>query len=82
MRIATLVLTSFAVCLTGAALLFLGFAGLMIYAIFVPDETGEDASTTALLVFASISAFVGSAFAWVAAAIWRVVIDPRRHSHA
>jgi hypothetical protein len=70
--------------MTAGTALFLGFAALMVYGIFVPEvqDTDEPAGAGLLLIIALISAFVGSAFAMVAAALWRAIIGSRGHSHA
>ena len=79
--IALALLVIFALGLTAATTLFLGFAALMVHGMFAP-QGDEPPGAGLLLAVALISGFVGSAFAWVAAAVWRVVIGPRRHSHA
>jgi hypothetical protein len=81
--IALVLLVLFALALSGAALLFLGYAALLIVAtIVLPDDSSEDIPATLVVVVSGISAFLGSAFAMVAAALWRAIIGPRGHSHA
>jgi len=74
-------LVIFALGLTAATVLFMGFAALMVYGIVVPQEY-DGAGGGLNLVVALISGFIGSAFAWVAAAVWRAIIGPRGHSNA
>jgi hypothetical protein len=79
--IALAIVVLFAVGMTAGTLFFLGFAVLMVYGIFVP-QGDEPASARLLLIVGGISAFIASAFAMVAAALWRAIIGPRGHSHA
>ena len=80
--IALVLLVLFGLFMTAGTAVFVGFAALMFYGIFALEAEEDTAGKTAAFVIALISAFIGSAFAMVAAAVWRAVIGSRGHSHA
>ena len=76
---------AFALAMTGAAFLFLGFAAWVIFAAISGDtevEPGENAPLSLVVILIGLPTFIGSAFAMVAATLWRAIIGPRGHSHA
>ena len=76
--IALALLVVFALALTGAALFFLGCAGLVVTSLVFSRDDSREVEGSLVVVGTAIFVLLGSAFAWVAAAIWRVVIGPRR----